>query len=468
MYDKIKKVIRLLNLKELIQATNGTYINGNLDCIPNNYVIDSRIIDKNDFFVPIIGERTDGHEYILDTVQKGISGFFIGKSNKNKNYIIDESIKLNKDICIIEVEDTFKALYNAGKYNREKNIDIPVVAITGSVGKTSTREMVSSVLKQKYNVLTTEKNYNSLIGVPIMALKIDKQDICVLEAGIDHFNEMELLSNVLKPDVCVITNIGTAHIGTFKSSENILKEKIQITNHIKGKSKLIANEDNTYLSKIEDNITYSVEKVGMDSVSDIKYDDEKIEFVTRIYGEKNKIEINALGNHNIYNALVGIKVAEIFNMSKEDIIKGISEYKNFARRLEKKITNNNSIIIDDTYNASIDSMKSGLITVNNMKANRKIAVLGDMFDLGEKSDEIHLNLADVFEILNYDYLFTLGDAAKKIAIGAKKYMNEKNVLSYDDKKELIYKLKNFIEPNDLIYFKASNGMKFDEIIKELE
>lgn len=326
--------------------------------------------------------------------------------------------------------------------------------------------MVSSVLKQKYKVLTTEKNYNSLIGVPIMALKIDKQDVCVLEAGVDHFNEMELLSNVLKPDVCVITNIGTAHIGTFKTSENILKEKIQITNHIKGKSKLIINEDNSYLSKIEDNINYSVEKIGIDSVSNICFGDEKIEFTTRIYGEKNRIHINALGNHNIYNALVAIKIGEMFDISKDEIIKGILEYKNFSRRLEKKVTKENVILIDDTYNASIDSMKSGLITVNNMKANRKIAVLGDMFDLGEKSDDIHLKLAEVFEILDYDYLFTLGDAAKNIALGAKKYMKEDKIMCFDNRENLINKLKEIIQPNDLVYFKASNGMKFDYIIKE--
>ena len=149
----------MLNLKELIEACNGKYINGNLDYIPKNYVIDSRIINKGDFFVPIIGENTDGHSYIIDTVKKGSIGFFINKNTKNKKNIIDESIKINSDICIIEVEDTFKALYNAGKKNREKNIDIPVVAITGSVGKTSTREMVSSVLNQKYKVLTTEKNH---------------------------------------------------------------------------------------------------------------------------------------------------------------------------------------------------------------------------------------------------------------------------------------------------------------------
>ena len=458
----------MLNLKELTEATKGIYINGNLNIVPTNYVIDSRIIQKDDFFVPIIGENTDGHKYIIDTVKNGSIGFFINKSCNNKTEIIDESIKINKDICIIEVEDTYKALYNAGKVNREKNIEIPIVAVTGSVGKTSTREMISSVLKQKYNVLTTEKNYNSLIGVPIMALKIQNQDICVLEAGVDHFNEMELLSDVIKPDVCVITNIGTAHIGTFKTSENILKEKIQITNHIKGISKLIVNEDNTYLSKIEDSVKYRVEKIGMDSVSNINTKYEKINFTTRIYGEKKEIVINALGNHNIYNALVAIKIGEIFKLDKEAIIKGIAEYKNFSRRLEKKITKDNVILIDDTYNASIDSMKSGLITVNNMKAKRKIAVLGDMFDLGDKSEQIHKNLSEVFEILNYDYLITLGEFAKYIAIGAKKYMNSNNIFSYEKKEDMIEKLKNILKPNDLVYFKASNGMNFDEIIKEIE
>lgn len=460
-------MINLLNLKELIESVNGKYINGNLDIIPKNYVIDSRLIQKNDFFVPIKGEITDGHKYIIDTVNKGAIGFFINKNIEDKNKIIDKSIKINNEICIIEVEDTFKALYNAGKYNREKNIDIPVIAITGSVGKTSTREMISSVLKQRYNVLTTEKNYNSLIGVPIMSLKIDNQDICVLEAGVDHFNEMDLLSEVLKPDVCIITNIGTAHIGTFKTSENILREKIQITNHIKGNLKLIVNEDNTYLSHIEDNVKYTVEKIGMDSVKNIIIDENNIEFITRIYGKEEKISINALGNHNIYNSLFAIKVAEIFNLKNEEIIKGIREYRNFSRRLEKKYTKNNVLLIDDTYNASIDSMKSGLITVNNIKANKRIAVLGDMFDLGKKAEEIHKILSDVFELLDYDYLFTIGDMAKNISDGAKRFMDEDKIIWFNDKEKLIKTIEKIARPGDVIYMKASNGMNFNKLIDEL-
>lgn len=458
----------MLNVKELVESTKGTYINGNLEQVPINYVIDSRLIKKDDFFVPILGENTDGHNYILQCVEKEAVGFFISKNCRKKAEIIDKSIHINPAICIIEVEDTFQALYHAGKYNREKHIHIPVVAITGSVGKTSTREMIASVLKQKKEVLTTEKNYNSLIGAPIMALKIDHQDVCVLEAGIDHFQEMELLSNLLKPDVCVITNIGIAHLGNFLTSENIFKEKIQITNHIKGMAKLLINEDNHYLSKVEDHVNYTVEKIGMDHVSEIQITDDQIQFVARIYGEKNEVRIHALGSHNIYNALMAIKVGEIFELSKEEIIKGISQYQNFPRRLEKKVLKNQITIIDDTYNASIDSMKSGLITVNQLKADRKIAVLGDMFDLGERSEQIHKELAEVFEILNYDYLFTLGEKAKNIALGAKKYMEKEKIKIFEDKKSLILEIKKIMQPGDMIYLKASNGMKFDEIVKELE
>ena len=457
----------MLNLKELIEATEGVYINGNLEYIPQNYVIDSRLIKKDDFFVPIIGENTDGHKYIIQSMKNGACGFFISKKCEEKDNIIKEAININKEAVIIEVEDTFKALYNAGKVNREKHIDIPLVAVTGSVGKTSTREMISCVLGTSKNVLKTEKNYNSLIGVPIMALKIDKQDICVLEVGIDHFDEMELLSDEVKPDVCVLTNIGTAHIGTFKTSENILKEKIQITNHIRGISKVVVNQDNSYLSNLSNNLKYKIEKIGIDMVKDIVNKNDYIEFTTRIYNEECRLRINAIGKHNIYNALVAIKVGEIFDISKENIIKGVSEYRNFSRRLEKKVTKKGVILIDDTYNASIDSMKSGLITINSMEG-RKFAVLGDMFDLGEKSDEIHKKLSDVFEILDYDYLYTLGDASKNIAEGAKRFMKKENIECFDDKEAIIKKMNSMLKKDDIVYLKASNGMKFNEIIEKID
>lgn len=455
----------MLNIKEIVNASKGILINGNENIIPKNYNIDSREFNKEDFFIPIVGENVDGHKYIVDTVKKGAIGFFISKDYINKKSIIEESIKINNNICIVEVENSEKALCDIAEYNRIKHIDIPIVAITGSVGKTSTREMIASVLAEKYNVLVTEKNYNSIIGLPIMLLKLDNQDICVLEAGINHFGEMDLLSKLLKPDVCVITNIGVAHIGIMGSKDNIFKEKMKITNNIKGIKKLVVNSDDIYLSGIKD-LDYNVINYSLKDINNKVIDTNGISFETNIYNKCFRININQIGNHNIQNALAAIKVGEIFDVDPNMIVSGINKYKNFKGRLEIKKIKGDVTLIDDTYNASIDSMKSGLITVNDLKSNRKIAVLGDMLELGEYSKNIHLQVGEIFKDLKYDILYTLGNEAKNIALSASKYID--NIICFDDKEKLEEKLKSIIKSGDIIYFKASNSMKFSDIVENLQ
>lgn len=457
----------MLNINEIIEATNGKLINGNGKYTPLSYEIDSRSIKKDDFFIPIKGEKTDAHKYIVDCVKNGVCGFFINKNYIEADKIVKECININKNICIIEVEDTLKALINSGKFNRKKHIDIPLVAVTGSVGKTSTREMIASVLKEEKNILVTKKNYNSNIGTSLMCLEIDNQDICVFEAGIDKFGEMEELSNILQPDIVVITIIGTAHIGTFKTKENIFLEKSKIINCIKGIKKVITNGDDTYLSSLVSNNKYDVEKISVDNVDNVITSENSIEFYTRIYGDKLKIKVNQIGDHNIYNTLIAIKVAECFNMKKENIINGISNYQNFVGRL-KRICINDIVLFDDTYNASSESMRSGLLTINRLESKRKFAILGDIFDLGDMSDEIHTKLADMFSITNYDFLYTLGNQAKKIANGAKIYMKDKNIKCFDSADELVEQVIKEAKKGDILYFKASHGMNFTELIEKVK
>lgn len=456
----------MLNVNELVKATKGKLLNGDGNTSPLEYEIDSRILKKDDFFVPIVGEKVDAHIYIIDTVKKGAIGFFINSGFEKKDEIIKESIKINENVCIIEVEDTRKALIQSGIYNRQKHINIPVVAIAGSVGKTSTREMIASVLKTNKNVLVTKKNYNSDIGLPLMCLQIDEQDVCVLEVGIDKFDQMDELSFILKPDIVVFTIIGTSHIGTFKTKENIFKEKFKLTNYIKGISKVIVNGDDTYLASIKANEKINVESYTIDTVGDVKVKDESLDFVTRIYGKEEKVVINQIGNHNIYNALAAIKVGELFNLETKDILKGIAKYENFSRRLERKVINNVTLI-DDSYNASPESMKSGLMSADKISSKRKFAIIGDIFDLGELAQEIHMKIAPVFELVNFDYLYTLGPNAKYIANGAKKYMNEEKIKSFDSKKDLVGEIIKNVKEGDLVYFKASNGMNFNEIVKDV-
>lgn len=454
----------MLNVKELIKATDGNLINGNLESVPKEYVIDSRNLEGNPFFIPIVGENTDGHKYIINAVEKGICGFFLNNKFEKREEVIKKSIEINKKIIIIEVEDTQKALYNAGVYNRNKHINIPVVAVTGSVGKTSTREMISSVLSVSKNVLTTTKNYNSVIGAPIMALKMDNQDVCVFEIGTDHKGEIEKLSNLVKPDIGVITMIGTAHIGIFGNKEEIFKEKSSIVSHMREKSTLIVNGDDEYLKTLQSNSKYNVITFSENEILDLEEKND-IHFKTKIYDTLENITINQIGSHNAKNAVCAIKVAEILGIEKQNIIKGIENYKNFSRRLEKINLKNNVLLIDDTYNASIDSVKSGLKTVNKIENRRKIAVLGDMLELGDMSKRLHEEVGEIFKYLNFDVLYLTGKESKYILERASKYILTKYFENID---ELISNLKFNIKENDVIYLKASNGMKFDKIVKALK
>ena len=451
----------MLKVKELLEATNGKLLNGNLDDEINNYKIDSREVKSGDFYIPIVGENVDGHRFINDTVKNNCSGFFVS----NIDSIDIQKIKeVNKDIIIIEVEDTKKALVDIGIFNRNKHKDIEVVAITGSVGKTSTREIVSSVLSQQKNILVTEKNMNSYIGMPLMTLKLEEQEMAVLEAGIDFVGEMDILNKLLVPDVAVVTNIGTSHIGKFGSQDIIFQEKTKIADGLKGKKILLLNGDDEYLRRYE-NPSVKILYYSIKDAKNIVINENTIEYDTLIYNKEEHIVVNALGNHNILNSLVAIKIGEIYNISVDKIKRGIFQYQNISRRMEK-ISFNNITIIDDTYNASPSSMQSGLISIDEIKDKRKIAVLADILELGDYAKEIHLKIGKVFKELKYDVLIAYGENMKYLIENAKNYIKE--VYYCKDSTEAEKKVREIMRENDVIYFKGSNSMFVNKIVDDLK
>ena len=449
----------MLSVREILNATNGILLNGDLEKEISNYKIDSREINQGDFYVPIIGEKVDGHKFILDTIKKGCIGFFTSEDVELEN------IKsINTKVIVIKVEDTLKALQAIGKYSRNKKIDIEVVGITGSVGKTSTREMIASVLGQQKELLVTQKNMNGHIGLPLMTLLMEKQDLAILEAGIDFVGEMDILNSLLMPDVAVVTNIGTSHIGKFGSQEVIYQEKVKIADTLKGKKILLLNKDDKFLKEYKNDnlniIYYSIE-----DAKDINICEDYITFITNIYNKKEKVKINAIGNHNILNAIVAIRIGEIYNLPTEKIILGVESYKNFSRRMEK-VDINGITIIDDTYNASPSSTKSGLETVNHLKANRKIAVLADILELGDYSKELHIELGSVFKNLNYDILVAFGENMKYLSEVAKEYVKE--IYWFEDSIKAEEKIREIMKKEDIIYFKGSNAMNVNSIIENLK
>lgn len=449
-------------VSDIEKFSKGNLINGNENIEINKFLIDNREENIDEcFYIPLVGKKVDAHDFIVNSVEKGIIGFFINKNYINKEKVIKESIMINSEIVIIEVEDTLKALYNISVYNRKLHLDIPVIAITGSVGKTSTRQMIYSVVKQEKNVLVTEKNYNGYLGLSLMGLKIKDQDVCILEAGIDRFGEMDELSQILLPDIAVITMIGTSHIERFKTKENIFKEKMCITKTLRGINTLIINKEDEYLSKIKDNQNYNIKRYSIEEITDLKIENKKITFYTKIYNKNEKIVINAIGKHNVTNAIAAIKVGELLNISTKNIIKGISEYRNFDRRLEVKTVQKNVVLIDDSYNASADSMISGLNTINLMDG-RKIAVLGDMLELGKYSDVLHKKVGEEFKNLNFDILITIGEHSVNINKKANKYV--KQCLHFSNMQEAQKCILKNIKENDIVYFKASNSMNFSYLI----
>lgn len=454
----------MLNLNEILLATNGKLLTGKEKKI-KNYSISSNEIEDDCMFIPLKGEKTDGHKYIVSAVKNKVIGFFINKEYIDKEVVIKESLEENKDLIIIEVEDTLKALKDMAKYVRNKFINIPVIAVTGSVGKTSTREIINSVLIQKYKVLKTVKNYNSDIGISLMLLKYDGEEMMLLETGMDGIGQLEEISSIIKPDISVITNIGTAHIGILGSKEKIYKAKMEITKSMKNNGCLYINDDDEYLSETK---YKKLKRVSLENVKNISIEEEQTKFDYMINNNYEHFVINAPGKYQIYNAIFAIELGIEFGIDIETLKKGIEKYKNFEKRMQKEILSENITIIDDSYNASLVSMENGLEVVDKYNVKNKIIVLGDMLELGEYSNKIHSALGREIEKYKFNKIYLYGS---EIENAYKVLKNKDNVMYTKEIEKISKDILNQLKKNQektIIYFKASNGMKLYRIIEEIK
>lgn len=454
----IKKlqVCRICNGKELTDYKNY-YI--------NNYVIDSRLVKKDDCFIAIKGDNNNGNFYVEAALEKGASVCIVDE-------IPNETIiKKYNDRQIILVKNSIKALQDLAVYKRSL-YNIPVVAVTGSVGKTSTKDIIASALGEKYKVLKTEGNLNNHIGLPLTLLKLKDHTAIVVEMGMNHFGEIRTLTNIAKPTVAVITNIGTSHIGNLGSRENILKAKLEILEGLVQDGTVIINNDNDLLHDWAQSVdNYKVVTFGIENKSDFiaeKISEKQDESNYKINIKNNEYNINVpvIGRHFVYNSLCAMAVGMVLDMKPNEIISGISKFKLSAKRMDFKRIKNNITILADYYNASYDSMKSALEVVKNYNALRKIAVLGDMLELGEYSQELHEKVGEEVAKNDIDILITVGSLSRCIAKKAKD-LGLKNTYECDNNQEAIKVLKNIIKDKDLILLKASNGMKFGEILDEI-
>lgn len=455
-----------IDAKKIQEICNGKLLTNNIENKVNNFVIDSREISEEDCFVAIKGENNNGNKFLKMALEKGASVCLLDEDPE------EELIKKYNNRTIIKVADTIKAIQEIAKYKRSL-YDIPVVAVTGSVGKTSTKDIIASVLSQKYNVLKTEGNFNNHIGLPMTLLKLKDHTAVVVEMGMNHFNEISVLTNIAKPTVAVITNIGTSHIGNLGSRENILKAKLEILEGLQENGKIIINNDNDLLynwAQTVDNynvLTYGIENKSKFVPKNIEENNNETKYKINIEGTEYNVKVPVMGKHFIYNSLCAIAVGRTLNIKPEKIIQGISNFKLTSKRMDFRKVKNNAIVLADYYNASYDSMKSALEVVKDYKATRRIAVLGDMLELGEFSEQLHKEVGTEVYNNNIDILITVGTLAKYIAQTAKE-LGTKVVYECENKKEAVQILKNIIKEGDLILLKASNAMHFGEILENIQ
>lgn len=446
-----------MNLKanEIAKAL-GTFVDS--QNIINRVSIDSRDVDENTLFFAIKGERFDGHDFVKDVAEKGVGAVVCHK-------------KVECSAPVIYVEDTKDALLDFASYYKSTFPNLLLIALTGSVGKTTTKEMVACVMEQKGKTLKTEGNFNNEIGMPKTLFRLDETiENAVIEMGMDGFGQISVLTKCAKPDCAIITNIGVSHIEILGSRDGILQAKLEILEGLKKGSPVFLNGDNDKLStvKLDD---YKVIFFGIDNkncdvlAEDIKEIGLSTEF-TAVKGDiKQKITIPTVGIHNVYDALTAFAVGLEYGVLPQDIAKGLGSYTPSGMRQRIKEVNGVTFI-EDCYNASPDSQKAGLNSLCKIAKSRKIAVLGDMLELGSFSEEAHRSVGEYAADCEVDVLYTVGEESKYMADSAVK-AGLKNVQSFTDKTKLTEILLNELRAGDTILFKASRGMKLEEIFESI-
>ena len=458
--------------REVSEATNGRLIQGNPEEIFSGISLDSRTIQPGYLFIPLVGNRFDGHNFISKALEKGAPGFL----THTREVDAARSDKKKYKTAIIRVENTLTALGDLAHVWRRKHA-IPLVAITGSNGKTTTKEMLGEILNLKFQVLKTEGNFNNLIGLPLTLLKLKKEDeVAVVEMGMNRRNEIKRLAEISRPDIGVITNVALAHVENFGTLEKVAAAKGELFEFMGKEGLIIINADDPHVLKLASKSRSQKVTFGINNPSDIMAKNISSEgfrkrtvFVLSIRGKEIKVELEIAGWHNIYNALAASAVAASLEVDPQTIKKGLENFKPYQMRTVIHQLKGGFTLIDDTYNANPRSMEASLKTLAEDKAGgRGIAVLGDMFELGDLAKEAHHALGEFVQKISIDYLFLLGNFSKITGRGAiKEGMSKSRVFFSNDPEELTLMIKKIIKKNDRILVKGSRGMNMEKIVNGL-
>ena len=451
-----------LTLRNIIKVCDGIY-HGPEDVLDKEVTAittDSRKIEQDCLFVPIVGERVDAHKFIPDVIKKGAL------------VTLAERELPEADYPYIQISSSLQAVKDIAEFYL-KQLNIPVVGITGSVGKTSTKEVIASVLKEKYRTLKTQGNFNNELGLPLTVFRLrDEDQIAVLEMGISDFGEMTRLTRIARPDTCVITNIGTCHLENLGDRDGVLKAKTEIFQTLKENGHIVLNGDDDKLCTVEGYNGIKPVFFGLDKNRDV-YADEIVSkglkgMECRIHlGEQSfSVLVPMPGIHMVYNALAAACVGRIYGLTIEEIKAGIESLEAISGRF-KMIETDKMLIVDDCYNANPMSMKASLDVLHD-GSGRRVAILGDMGELGENEIALHEEVGAHAATCGIDVCVCVGKLSRYMAEAAEKVGSDMKVYYEKDRESLLEHLEQYVQTGDTVLVKASHFMKFEEVVKALE
>ncbi|MFW5991794.1 MAG: UDP-N-acetylmuramoyl-tripeptide--D-alanyl-D-alanine ligase [Halanaerobiaceae bacterium] len=450
-----------LTIKTIIEAVSGKLIQGSRDILIKSVSTDTRTLKSGELFIALRGEKHDAHNFVSEAVRSGAAAL-----------IVDKNITVDERIPIIRVDDTTKALQDLASYYRLQFPDLPVIAITGSTGKTTTKDILAAILKEKYTVLKSRGNYNNYIGLPLTLFRLTgREDIAVLELGMSELGEIESLTSIARPETGIITNVGPTHLEFLKTVENVALGKSELIKGLPTRGTAILNYDNKYVRDMAG--VFSGKKIiyyGFEPKADVycqqfQLDKENFstDFVINYYGRKKRLKINKPGKFIIYNSLAAIAAAREYEVSWQQIERGLMAVELSSLRLDIQQAAGMTVI-NDTYNANPLSMKAAIDSLLNMADRKTIAVLGAMLELGPREQSAHLELGEYAARSGIDILITVGELGKIIAEGALNSRDNLTVIAAENNNEAATKLLELGKENDTVLLKGSRAVKMEEIL----
>lgn len=452
--------MKKLTMKQIAQGTGGRLIKGDGDLIVEKICTDSRKAENGDLFFALIGDNHDAHKYLPQVAEAGCNCA-----------VVSDEAKCPEGMTAVLVEDTTKALQALSAWYL-KQLDMKKIAVTGSTGKTSTRDLTYFVCSEKYKTQKNVGNLNNHLGVPLTILSFDEDtEVGILEMGMDKFGEIDLLADIARPDIGIITNIGMSHIENLGSRDGIFSAKMELTNYFDESNILIAARDDEYLNEERISGSYKLVTAGCDGHSEYiisHIDDfgaEGIQFNLEHFGEMQTFRLPIPGRHNAFNGALAVAAGMQLGITMEEAARGLAKTQLTDKRLT--VRGKNGIkIIDDTYNASPDSMKAAIDVLMNTRGIRSVAILGDMFELGETSKMQHELVGRYAAAKGVELLIAIGRDSAEMARGAAEE-GISNVMHFETKDAFFNEMNSIIGTGDVILLKGSRGMEMDKIVKKI-